>query len=75
MTSIYKEKILKEIEEIPEEMMPKIYRIIHILKMELIPKTKKLGVRGSLKGIWKGSQIDEDIFVESKKSLFPYEYR
>jgi len=56
-------------------MMPKIYRIIHILKMELIPKTKKLGVRGSLKGIWKGSQIDEDIFVESKKSLFPYEYR
>ena len=43
MTSIYKEKILKEIEEIPEEMMPKIYRIIHILKMELIPKTKNWG--------------------------------
>jgi len=75
MASTYKERVLREIEEIPEEMMPKIYRIIRILKMELIPKTKKIGIRGSLRGVWKGSQIDEAIFLESKKSLFPYEYR
>ena len=30
--------------------------------------------RGSLKGIWKGSQIDESLFLDAKKSVFPYEY-
>jgi hypothetical protein len=39
-----------------------------------MPGTKK-GKRGSLKGIWKGSQIDESLFNEAKKSLFPYESR
>jgi hypothetical protein len=29
--------------------------------------------RGSLKGIWKGSNIDESLLAESKKSLFSYE--
>jgi len=75
MKSNYKEKLLKEIEGIPTEMMPKFYRIIHILRTELMPKTKKSKIRGSLKGIWKGSQIDEALFLEAKKSVFPYERR
>ncbi|MBC8461209.1 MAG: hypothetical protein H8D67_24760 [Deltaproteobacteria bacterium] len=75
MLSTYKEKILKELEVVPEEMMPKIYKIIHLLATELMPKTKDTGNRGSLKGIWKGSQIDESLFLEAKKSLFPYEYK
>ena len=69
----YKEKLLKEIEEIPEEFRPKFLRLIHILKREWIQKTKKTGIRGSLKGIWKGSQVDESLFYEARKSLFPYE--
>ncbi|HAG51706.1 MAG: hypothetical protein A2X87_06820 [Deltaproteobacteria bacterium GWC2_42_51] len=73
MLSIYKEKILKEIEKIPEDRMPKLYRVIHLLVSELIPETKKIGNRGSLKGVWKDSQIDESLFIEAKKSLFPYE--
>jgi hypothetical protein len=75
MTSIYKEKILKEIEKIPEDKMPKLYRIIQVLTNEFMPKAKKTGNRGSLKGIWKGNIIDESLFIEAKKSLFPYEYR
>ncbi len=75
MASVYKDKILKEIEKIPERKMPKLYRVIHLLANELMGKTKKAGNRGSLKGIWKGSQIDESLFIEAKKSLFPYEYR
>ena len=75
MLSTYKEKILKELEVVPEEMMPKIYKIIHLLATELMPKTKDTGNRGSLKGIWKGSQIDESLFLEAKKTLFPYEYK
>ena len=75
MSSSYKERLLKEIEDIPEGMMPKLYKIIHLLKLELMPGTRKSPVRSSLKGIWKGSQIDESLFLEAKKSLFPYEYK
>ncbi len=73
MLSTYKEKILKELEGVPREMMPKLYKIIHLLATELIPKTKETGNRGSLKGIWKGSQVDESLLLEARKSLFPYE--
>ena len=75
MLSTYKEMILKELEVVPEEMMPKLYKIIHLLATELMPKTKDTGNRGSLKGIWQGSQIDESLFLEAKKSLFPFEYK
>ena len=56
-------------------MMPKLYKIIHVLATELMPKKKETGNRGSLKGIWKGSQIDESSFLDARKSLFPYEYK
>ena len=73
MSLTYKEKLLREIEEIPKEMAPKLYRVIRILKIELISKPEKTRTRGSLKGIWKGSQIDESLFIEARKSLFSYE--
>ena len=69
MLSTYKEKILRDLEGVPREMMPKLQKIIHLLATELIPKTKETENRGSLKGIWKGSQIDETLFLEARKSL------
>ena len=75
MASTYKEKLLEEINKFPEEKISKLYRIIHILGAELTPKTKKGKIRGSLKGIWKGSRIGEKLFLEAKKSLFLYEAR
>lgn len=75
MSSRYKEKIFKEIEAVPEEMMGKLYKCIHLLATELIPTGKKTGRRGSLKGIWKGSQINESSFLEAKESLFTYEHK
>lgn len=71
----YKEKILEEIDEFPEDKMSKLYRIIRLLVTELRSETKKTGNSGSLKGLWKGSRIDESLFVEAKKTLFPYEYK
>ena len=73
MVSIYKKKIFKEIEDIPEDKAPKLYKIIHLFTDEIMTGGKKIKNRGSLKGIWKGSQIDEDLFNDAKKSLFPYE--
>ena len=69
----YKKKILQEIEKVPDEKLANIYRIVHLLTGKLMEGTKKTGKRVSLKGIWKGSQIDDSIFTEAKKSLFPYE--
>lgn len=75
MPSTYKERLLKEIEGFPEEKISKLYKIIHILRIELMQKARKPGIRGSLKGVWKGSQINESLFLEAKRSLFPYEAR
>ncbi|MBI5740102.1 MAG: hypothetical protein HZA16_05205 [Nitrospirae bacterium] len=69
----YKEKILKEIEKIPADKLPNMYRIIHLLTGEITAGVQKTGKRVSLKGIWKGSHIDESLFTEARKSLFPYE--
>ena len=46
MLSTYKEKILKELAGVPGEMMPKLYKIIHLLTTELIQKKmkRKIGV-------------------------------
>lgn len=73
MLTSYKEKILQEIEKIPDDKLGNIYKIIHLLTGEITAGAKKTGTRASLRGIWKGSQIDESLFTEAKKSLFPYE--
>jgi len=73
MASTYKERLIKEIEETPQEILPKLYEKIHHLRVELTQKAKMSGKRGSLKGIWKESLVDEKLFFEAKNSLFPYE--
>jgi len=73
MTLTYKEKLIKEIEETPQEIIPRLYEMMHHLRDELMEKAKMSGKRGSLKEIWKGSHVDEKLFSEAKSSLFPYE--
>ena len=73
MASAFKEKILEELDSVPEDMLPKLYKIIHLLTSELVQKEKQTKKRGSLHGIWKNSEIDESLLLEAKKSIFPYE--
>ncbi len=73
MQTSYKERILREIERIPDDKLRNIYKIIHLLTGEIAAEVRKTGKRSSLRGIWKGSQIDESLFSEARKSLFPYE--
>ncbi len=73
MSLVYKEKILSDINDIPVDVLPKVYRIVHLLKKELVQTKNKPGNRGSLRGIWKGSEIDESLIDEAKRSLFKYE--
>ncbi len=75
MLSTYKERIIKELEGVPEEKMPKLYKAIHQITSEFMSEAKKPGKRGSLKGLWKGSCIEDSLFFEAKKTVFPYESR
>ena len=72
MATKYREKLLKEIEQVPEESIPNLYRIFHILKVELARKTKT-GKRGSLREICGKKRVDESLFHDAKRSLFPYD--
>ncbi|MBI5097765.1 MAG: hypothetical protein HZB30_00805 [Nitrospirae bacterium] len=73
MQPSYKEKIMQDIEKIPADKLPNVYRIIHLLTGEIKAGVKKTGKRVSLRGIWKGSQIDDSLLTDARKSLFPYE--
>jgi len=73
MQTSYKDKIMQEIEKIPDDKLANMYKIIHLLTGEITAGTQKTDKRVSLKGIWKGSQIDDSLFAEARKSLFPYE--
>lgn len=80
MLSAYRSQILEEIARIPENKMPILYQIIHLLAAEFAPgsgaaEPERSGIRGSLKGIWQGCQIDETLFAEAQESLFPYQNR
>jgi hypothetical protein len=72
MLSTYKEKILQDLDRVPEDKMPVLYQLIHLLTTEFSLE-KKTGQRGSLRGIWQGSQVDASLFMEARRSLFPYE--
>ncbi len=70
--AIYKDGrlIFYDSEEVPEDGTEVI---LHFEKQSKSPVSYRKGKRGSLKGIWKGSVIDESLFIEARKSLFNYE--
>jgi hypothetical protein len=74
MQSANKKRLMREVMSVPDEIVPNLTRIIRLLKKELPQNGKKDSARGSLKGIWKGSRIDNSIIADSKRTLFPYEY-
>ena len=58
MQSPYKEKLIDEIKTIPEKMLPRFYRIVSVLKKEMYESERKTAKANTLKGIWKGSDVD-----------------
>ena len=70
----YREKLLQEIESVPQEMTPILYKIVHLLNSQWkTDPDKNNKKRESLEGIWEGSSVDESLFAEARKSLFSYE--
>ena len=73
MATTYKQKLIGEINALPEELIPRFYRIVRTLRSELSNKVVVMPKRGSLKGIWGNVKIEESQIVQAKKSLFSYE--
>lgn len=75
MATTYKQKLISEINALPEDLMPSFYRIVRTLRTELTHQIAVTPKRGSLKGIWGSLEIDESHIFAAKKSLFSYEYK
>jgi hypothetical protein len=75
MATTYKQKLIGEINALPEELIPRFYRIVRILRSELSNKATVMPKRGSLRGIWGNVKIEESQILEAKKSIFTYEYK
>lgn len=73
MATTYKQKLIGEINALPEELIPRFYRIVRTLRSELSKKEAVLPKRGSLRGIWGNLEIEESHIFAAKKSLFSYE--
>ena len=73
MATTYKQKLIGEINALPEELIPRFYRIVRTLRSELSNKATVMPKRGSLRGIWGNVKIEESQIVEAKKSIFSYE--
>ena len=73
MATTYKQKLIGEINTLPEELMPRFYRIVRTLRSELTNKAAVMPKRGSLRGIWGNLEIEESHIFAAKKSLFSYE--
>ena len=56
MATTYKQKLIGEINAVPENFLPRFYRIMHILRTELTRQATTTRARGSLKGIWSGAR-------------------
>lgn len=72
MATIYKQKLIREINSLPDDLMPLFYRIVRTLRSELMNRTELKTKRGSLRGIWGNLEIDETDISAARKSLFSY---
>lgn len=63
--------IFYDSEETPEDGTEVIVQFERQIKSPVFSCRK--GKRGSLRGIWKGSIVDESLFIEARRSLFNYE--
>ena len=77
MPTTYKDKISSELNLIPEEMLPKFYKIFHTLIHEMLPHKKEgtafVTQPKSLYGIWGNREIEDSLIKDARESLFSYE--
>jgi hypothetical protein len=69
-----RKRLIREIEEIPEALIPKFQQILTALKRKVTWEKSGTPRSGSLRGIWRNGVIDEGLFRDAKRSLFPFDH-
>ena len=75
MATTYRDRIINEIDSIPDAFLPDVYQMLHILKTRFLPAVGDKKNRKSLEGIWQGAVIEEEDFAAARRSLFSFENR
>lgn len=73
MATTYRDKIIDEIDSIPDAFLPDVYQMLHILKTRFLPSESRTKGKKSLEGIWQGAVIEEEDFAAARRTLFSYE--
>lgn len=78
MASI-KEKIIKEVEKIPEDKIAELYNVVHLFRVGAVSKRKAIKNRCSeaikLFGIWKGMSPEENAVLDEIQARRKRTYR
>lgn len=69
MATTYREKLIADINDIPDSKLPQFYKVVHTLKEQFLPLSHKkaVGVRklGSAKGqVWIADDFNEPLADE-----------
>lgn len=74
-----KEKIIKEVEKIPEEKIAELYNVVHLFRTGIENKKKAVKDRRSeavkFFGIWKGMSAEESAVLEAIQARRKRTYR
>jgi hypothetical protein len=74
-----KEKIIKEVEKIPEEKFTELYNVVHLFRTGIESKKKAVKDRRSeavkFFGIWKGMSLEENAVLDEIQARRKRTYR
>ena len=70
-----KRNIQSKIEELPPAQQTEVEDFVEFLLQRKEAETPRGKKRRSLLGIWKGADLDDDLFAEARREVFPYEDR
>ena len=69
MDTAIKERILSDLEKVPDDRIPKVLRTLHELVLTLSASPAKPIDEPELAGLWKGAQIEEDLLEAAKAAV------
>jgi hypothetical protein len=69
--SEYKDLIYRELDNIPKESYPALYRLIKKFSTIFNSKKKK-SKNQSLRGLWGNLEISDELITEAKNSIFNF---
>jgi hypothetical protein len=76
MTTAYREKLIAEIQAVPDAELPKFYRVVHTIREQFLPLRYKRGIAairqfGSAKGqVWIADDFNDPLPEEIVNAFY-----